>query len=114
MAVQYQFDGVWSALSAKATFVKNYASFLTENTTTTVAFPNPFNTTFAIGLDRESNEAVQVAITDLTGKVVESTTVEAANVSRIALGEELTPGIYTVTVKQGDFVENIKAIKTEK
>jgi len=114
MAVQYQYDGVWSALSAKATFVKNYASFLTENTTTTVAFPNPFNTTFAIGLDRESNEAVHVAITDLTGKVVESTTVEAANVSRIALGEELTPGIYTVTVKQGAFVENIKAIKTEK
>lgn len=114
MAVQYQYDGVWSALSPKVTYVKNYASFLTENTTTTVAFPNPFNSTFAIGLDRESNEAVQVAITDLTGKVVESTTVEAANVSRIALGEELTPGIYTVTVKQGDFVENIKAIKTEK
>jgi hypothetical protein len=114
MAVQYQFDGEWSALSEKATFVKNYASFLTENTTNSVAFPNPFNTTFAIGLDRESNEAVQVAIIDLTGKVVESTTVEAANVSRIALGEELTPGIYTVTVKQGDFVENIKAIKTEK
>lgn len=114
MAVQYQFDGEWSALSEKATFIKNYASFITENTTTTVAFPNPFNTTFAIGLDRESNEAVQVAITDLTGKVVESTTVEAANVSRITLGEELTPGIYTVTVKQGAFVENIKAIKTEK
>jgi hypothetical protein len=114
MAVQYQFNGEWSALSEKATFIKNYASFITENTTTTVAFPNPFNTTFAIGLDRESNEAVQVSITDLTGKVVESTTVEAANVSRITLGEELTPGIYTVTVKQGAFVENIKAIKTEK
>ena len=114
MAVQYQFNGEWSALSEKAPFIKNYASFITENTTTTVAFPNPFNTTFAIGLDRESNEAVQVSITDLTGKVVESTTVEAANVSRITLGEELTPGIYTVTVKQGAFVENIKAIKTEK
>jgi len=45
---------------------------------------------------------------------VESTTVEAANVSRSALGETLTPGVYTVTVKQGTIVENIKAIKTEK
>ena len=114
MAVKYLIDGTWSVLSEKATFTRALPSSLATKTTTTVAFPNPFNSSFAIVLDRESNDKVNVSISDLTGKIVEVATLEAENVSSSVLGEHLTPGVYTITVNQGTFVEKIKAIKTEK
>jgi len=114
MAAKYLFDGVWSNLSEKATYTRALPTSLATNSSTTVAFPNPFNTSFAIVIDSESNEKVNVSISDLTGKIVEVATLEAQNVSSSVLGEHLTPGVYTITVKQGTFVEKIKAIKTEK
>ncbi len=114
MAVKYLFDGVWSQLSEKATYTRALPTSLMTKESTTIAFPNPFNSTFTVGLDTESNDEVQITIVDLTGKIVETATVSAENVTSNTLGEQLTPGIYSVTVKQGALIETIKAIKTEK
>lgn len=114
MAVKYLFDGTWSAMSAKATYTRALPTSMIVNQTNSVAFPNPFNSTFSVGLDTEVEGDVQITVVDLTGKIVETATVGVEKVSFLSLGEKLTPGIYSVTVKQGDLVETIKAIKTEK
>jgi len=114
MAVKYLYDGVWSELSEKATYTRALPTSMMTNEPSTIAFPNPFNSTFTVGLDVEGKDDVQITIVDLTGKIVETATVGAKNVTSTTLGEQLTPGIYSVTVKQGNLVETIKAIKTEK
>ena len=113
-AVQYLYDGKWSKLSAKATYTRALPTSMITNEPKSIAFPNPFNSTFSVGLDTEMKGDVQITIVDLAGRVVETATVDAENATTLSLGEQLTPGIYSVTVKQGNLVETIKAIKTEK
>jgi hypothetical protein len=113
-AVQYLYDGKWSKLSAKATYTRALPTSMITNEPKSIAFPNPFNSTFSVGLDTEMKGDVQITIVDLAGRVVETATVDAETATTLSLGEQLTPGIYSVTVKQGNLVETIKAIKTEK
>ena len=70
--------------------------------------PNPSTSTFDIVLDTESDEAVQVQLYDITGKLLST---EMYYNTSFTLGAELPTGIYFIKVIQGNHVETIKLIK---
>ena len=84
---------------------------LTKNNPIVTVSPNPFNDYFNLSLQSKSNEVVTVKVYDLTGKVIESKTLSAIDVTRYELGRKCASGVYNVLVSQGEKEENHKMIK---
>lgn len=74
------------------------------------AFPNPASTQFTLNLRSSSQEKINVQISDITGKIVETRTGLAPNQS-ILTGSNLKPGIYFIEVKQGMQKVQLKMVK---
>ena len=74
------------------------------------AYPNPSSDNgFALHLIAAPDEAVNVTIFDVTGRVVEYN----ANVNeQTILGKELPAGVYHATVIQGDNKQVLQIVKT--
>lgn len=77
-----------------------------------VAFPNPFNTVLNLTIDSKSNELAQIALVDLNGKVVliDSINLIEGENQHILNTENLSEGIYFVTVTTGNTVKTIKVV----
>lgn len=73
--------------------------------------PNPFNDYFSLSLQSKSNEAVTVKVYDLTGKLIESKTINPIDVTRCEMGSKYASGAYNVVVSQGDKNQNVRLIK---
>jgi hypothetical protein len=72
--------------------------------------PNPSNTYFTLTTSSNSEVALTITLSDVSGRVVEKRTQVAAN-GTIKLGNDLGAGIYFVEVKQGAQRERIKLLK---
>ncbi|MFS8082051.1 MAG: fibronectin type III domain-containing protein, partial [Ginsengibacter sp.] len=70
------------------------------------AFPNPFHDYFTLNIPSETKGRIQVAIYDITGKLVYNNNVgnvqEGMNTFKITPGSNLSAGIYTVIVINAD------------
>lgn len=73
--------------------------------------PNPFNDYFSLSLQSKSNEVVTIKVYDLTGKLIESKTINPIDVTRCEMGSKYASGVYNVVVSQGEIKENHKMIK---
>ncbi len=73
--------------------------------------PNPFNDYFNLSLQSKSNEIVTIKVYDLTGKLIESKTINPIDVTRCEMGSKYASGVYNVVVSQGEIEENHKMIK---
>ncbi|HRF75197.1 MAG TPA: T9SS type A sorting domain-containing protein [Chitinophagales bacterium] len=73
--------------------------------------PNPFGTATQLQL-ANVNENVQLAIYDITGKLVYSTNIEAGTES-IELGQQLLPGAYMMVLENAGSVQTYQLIKAE-
>jgi hypothetical protein len=74
-----------------------------------VAYPNPFGNDITINFITPLEEEATITITDLAGRVVDSFKHEAGKVNT---GGDLRPGIYFVTITQGEFRGVIKIVKS--
>ena len=75
------------------------------------SYPNPFSNSFKFSLESDSEEAVEIAVYDMTGRVVENHTVDIAELSSKEIGSECLSGVYNVVIKQGDFLKTMKVVK---
>jgi hypothetical protein len=66
--------------------------------------PNPFDKELTIRVYSERNSSVEISLTDVTGKVIYSTTADASTGVRTIQPEmpELTPGIYFLKAVMGE------------
>ena len=80
---------------------------------TVKVLPNPTSYYFTLSLQSLSKENVNLAITDITGRVIEVKTNIAAN-STIQLGNHYRPGIYIAQFLQGTEKVTVRLIKQGK
>ena len=77
----------------------------------TSVYPNPFNDNFKIGFASNSSDDIRVSVYDLTGKMVETTTISVSNINGYELGLNYNPGLFLVVVKQGETSKTFKVMK---
>jgi hypothetical protein len=76
-----------------------------------VAYPNPFVSTFSINVNTNATGKVAVKVYDMTGRLLESNTFDAADMDALQMGERYPSGVYNVIVMQGGSVETLRVIK---
>ncbi|MFZ4106416.1 Ig-like domain-containing protein [Flavobacterium sp.] len=75
------------------------------------AYPNPFAENFKLDVKTSSEEALQINVYDMLGKLVESRILETTEVEGLEVGANYTSGVYNVIVSQGDTVKTLRVIK---
>ncbi len=95
--------------------MKNNAAFgdlYTEGDVDLIVYPNPSAASFTFKLESESNEAIQIAIYDINGRLI-SDAQFTNSATNMVVGEELANGMYIAVVKQGNFNKTIKLQKIQ-
>ena len=77
----------------------------------TTAYPNPFAENFKLDVKTSSEEAIQINVYDMLGKLVESRILETTEVEGFEVGANYPSGVYNVIVSQGDTVKTLRVIK---
>lgn len=72
------------------------------------AAPNPFSSHLALNINSHSDEAVEVKVYDMLGKLIEQKTYSTLE---IEIGENLTTGLYNVIVSQGSQTQTVRIVK---
>jgi len=76
-----------------------------------VAYPNPFENSFAIDLKTSSTSPVSIAIYDMTGRLLETNEYNADSFAKQTIGERYPAGVYNVIVTQGDSSQTVRVVK---
>jgi len=76
-----------------------------------VAYPNPFAENFKLEVKTSSEEALQVKVYDMLGKLVENRILEVSEIEGLEVGANYPSGVYNVIVSQGDVVKTLRVIK---
>jgi hypothetical protein len=84
----------------------------TDGNVDLIVYPNPSTATFTFKLESESNEAIQIAIYDINGRLI-SDAQFTNSATNMIIGEELANGMYIAVVKQGNFNKTIKLQKIQ-
>jgi hypothetical protein len=74
-------------------------------------YPNPSTESFKFNYISSSNEDVKVTVYDISGKSIESLNVEYDAINDQQIGNNYTPGIYLISLKQGDINKTVRVIK---
>lgn len=74
-------------------------------------FPNPFTNSFKLSLESKSEEAVQITVFDMEGRVIENHTIDALELSSKEIGADCLSGVYHVLFTQGNVVKTMKVVK---
>jgi hypothetical protein len=74
-------------------------------------YPSPYTNTFKLNYISNSDDSVKIAIYDLTGKLLETRSVKYEDVNTQEMGNDYTPGIYIVVLKQADISKSVRVIK---
>ena len=75
------------------------------------AYPNPFTASFTISPLEGETGAMFYQVYDITGKMLESKTIEAGEIQHHAIGNYYPTGMYIVMVRHGAFSKTFKMIK---
>lgn len=74
-------------------------------------YPNPTSDSFKINYISSSNEVVKLAAYDITGKTIETLNVDYDAINDQQIGNDYAPGVYLISLKQGDINKTIRVIK---
>ena len=72
-------------------------------------WPNPGDQYFNLDVESTSDESIDLYIHDASGQIV--SVLNVTEKSSYRFGDDLKPGIYLATVRQGDYVKTIKIVK---
>jgi len=78
---------------------------------TLVAYPNPFQASYQLTFDSNSNEPIDIVIFDMTGNPVEKVHTTKERIGELRLGDRYRTGIYNGILTQGDVVKRFRLIK---
>ncbi|TRX29196.1 T9SS type A sorting domain-containing protein [Flavobacterium franklandianum] len=82
-----------------------------EMTFNVFAYPNPFRDNFKLSLESPSNEKVNVAVFDLSGKLIELREINSNEINTLDLGNNYPSGVFNVIVTQGTYTKTVRVIK---
>ena len=74
-------------------------------------YPNPSSDSFRLNYISSSNEDVKVTAYDITGKMVQSLNINYQDINDQQLGNDFTPGVYVLVLKQGNINKTLRVIK---
>lgn len=90
------------------------SEYLTTAETSVNIYPNPSPDFFNIEWKGFSeNEFMQVVISDMTGRIIDTKNIATGNLNKIQAGSELKAGVYFIEMIQGENIISSKIIKTE-
>jgi hypothetical protein len=72
--------------------------------------PNPSRGAFTVSLEGKLKEPMQIRVTDITGRMIESRSGIQPN-TQLQIGQNWKPGIYILQVQQGQESKTIKLVK---
>ena len=75
------------------------------------AYPNPFADNFKLDVKTSSEEALQIKVYDMLGKLVENRILQTKEVEAFEVGSNYPSGVYNVIVYQGGVVKTLRVIK---
>ncbi|MGV8995255.1 MAG: T9SS type A sorting domain-containing protein [Flavobacterium sp.] len=75
------------------------------------AYPNPFSEVFSLNIARGTEGLVDVQVYDMVGKLLESKSVYANEISSLQLGSRFPAGIYNVVITHEQNVQTLRVIK---
>jgi hypothetical protein len=75
-----------------------------------INYPNPFTETSFLKIESESDEAIQIYIYDMIGKLIERKTI-SSDTTEIEIGANYNSGVFNIIVTQGENNKNIRIIK---
>jgi hypothetical protein len=87
------------------------AAMPTEIAFHATAYPNPFAENFKLDIKTSSEEALQVKVYDMLGKLVDNQIMDATQVEAFEIGANYPSGVYNVIVSQGDNLKTVRVIK---
>lgn len=92
------------------------ANLSTENFSTTVdsslkAYPNPFANSFKLSFVSISSEDVNLNAYDVTGRLIETRTINYSEVNNQEFGNDYQSGMYILVLKQGEISKSFRVIK---
>jgi len=87
------------------------AAMPTEIAFNATAYPNPFAENFKLDIKTSSEEALQVKVYDMLGKLVDNQIIDATQVEAFEIGANYPSGVYNVIVSQGDNLKTVRVIK---
>jgi hypothetical protein len=74
-------------------------------------YPNPSTESFKINYISSSNEVVKLVTYDITGKTIEFISVDYEAINDKQLGNDYAPGVYLISLNQGDIHKTVRVIK---
>ena len=77
----------------------------------TVAYPNPFENSFALDLKSNSTNPVTLAVYDMTGRLLEISEFKVDGLAKQTIGERFPSGVYNVIVTQGENSQTVRVVK---
>jgi uncharacterized protein YjiK len=75
------------------------------------AYPNPFSDTFNLSLTSSNDAKVNVAVFEMSGKLIEQREVIYSEVSSLHIGNNYPSGVYNVIVSQGTKIKTLRVVK---
>ena len=76
-----------------------------------ILYPNPTVSSFSLNIVSDSNDAIEVSVYDIQGRIIENKTFNKEDINSITIGDNLPSGIYNVVVKQDENVKSQRLIK---
>ena len=107
--------GIWAFIPVKlpacsTSFAKGFTKELIPNKRlNATVYPNPTKSAFNLQWTNNVVSPIYIQVTDIAGKHIES--LKANNLNSISFGQNYTPGIYIVQIKQGTDVQMLRVVK---
>lgn len=91
-------------------FEEEFRTIGSTDVTSTVAYPNPFDAGFELKFRTKSQSPINVAIYDMTGKLIEKQVITNLDVVN-SFGANLAAGVYNVQVSQDEITHVVRVVK---
>jgi hypothetical protein len=108
---EYGDQGSWCNITISNDEIKREVKDQGIRSMTLTAYPNPFATTFTITALEGETATMFYQVYDVTGKMLESKSVEASEVTNHTIGADYPVGMYLVIARQGATTQTFKMIK---
>ena len=67
-----------------------------------IAYPNPYSDSFNLEVTTTSESQIEIKVYDMMGRLVDSKTTSASEVTSLSLGNSYSSGVYNVIITQGN------------
>jgi Secretion system C-terminal sorting domain len=86
-------------------------SFETVSNFEVITYPNPYDSSFEFNLQTTSDDQIEMKVYDMVGKLLETCTLNVAELNDKKIGADYQSGMYNVSITQGTNTKILRVIK---